>query len=288
MKKFVLCALTLLTLLAACKNDSSSGSGNGIEANPNGLAGNWVALSFCSRINQMGSVLKAMNTGGVPYAYALSFDAAHLDSATCFNGIETWKLPIKINVDTIELVGARPGKSIFLVFDGSGKEFQMFDATGPRTQLDRFTKSNSQPGTTGAQAFRSALNRNLLPERYVVPGKPDQIIRFQPDGNVLGWPEFRRYEVCMAGDCFVTGDQADIVNLSSGRADDSGKTFGLRLTSAGDTLTLYNLVETNPNEKGSSQLGSMAYRFVQAPPEKGLPPTAKPKERPSSPEPPKH
>ncbi len=67
-------ALTLLFI--ACKPDSkSAGDQSGLHNDTRTmLAGHWIAMDFCSRVNQYGSVLDAMTNSHIPYAFGITFD----------------------------------------------------------------------------------------------------------------------------------------------------------------------------------------------------------------------
>lgn len=105
MQKILILILFSIALLSACKQDSktSATEQESQTASPQLLDGHWIAMDFCARANQYGSVLQAMNNAHKPYSYSLTFDRANPDSVGCFNGFETWKVPVKYNVDTLEL-----------------------------------------------------------------------------------------------------------------------------------------------------------------------------------------
>jgi hypothetical protein len=91
--------------------------------------------------------------------------------------------------------------------------------------------------------------------------KPE--IQFTPGGFILNWKPFDRYEVCTAGDCFVMDNDMDIITLSKSTVKDSGEMYGFRYSAQNDTLTLYNLLNTNPAEKGMYETKGVAYRFFR-------------------------
>lgn len=269
MKYFALLVSAATLLFFACKPDAKSGqqtAGPDITAQ---LAGHWIAMDFCSRSNQYGSVLGAMTNSHVPYAYSLSFDPAQPDSVVCHNGMEQWTLPVKFNADTIEMMNARPGKSVFLIYHSQGKkDMSMFDGTTGRVQLDNFIKSGAN-ARDGYSAFTTALNHNLFSgvfgEIGKTTGKPE--IQFTPGGFILNWKPYDRFEVCTAGDCFVMENNMDVITLSKASEKNSGKMFGFKYSAQNDTLTLYNLVNTNPDEKGAYATQGVAHRFFRKPAE---------------------
>ncbi len=267
-KAFFFANLLIFTLLA-CKQDPKISQGvpvhvqPGEQANPTVLAGHWIAMDFCAFANQYGSVLEAMNNSHLPYAYAITFNPAKPDSALCYNAFESWTLPIRYNVDTLELMGARPGKSIFLIYHSNGdKEITMIDPTGDRTQLDRFVKSKA--GTVdGYTAFTTALNHNVLHGVFAPLGKgAGGQITFTPGGFLQGLKGYDRYELCTGGDCFLAGQDIDVITFFDSKDEaKTSKFFGYRYNENNDTLTLYNLVNQNPAEKGMYKVTTPAYKF---------------------------
>ena len=269
MKYYALLFAVASLHLVSCKSDAPSGqqgAGQDITAQ---LAGHWIAMDFCSRSNQYGSVLGAMTNSHVPYAYSLSFDPAKPDSVVCHNGMEQWSLPVKFNADTIEIMNARPGKSVFLIYHSQGKkDMSMFDSTTGKVQMDNFIKSNAN-ARDGYTAFTTALNHNLFSGLFGEIGKTtgNPAIQFTPGGFILNWKPYDRFEVCTAGDCFVMDNNMDIVTLRKASEKDSGVMYGFQYNGTNDTLTLFNLVNTNPEEKGAYTTKGVAYRFFRKPAE---------------------
>jgi len=267
-KAFLFANLLIFTLLA-CKQDpkTSQGAPSNIQAgelaNPTVLAGHWIAIDFCAFANQYGSVLEAMNTGHLPYAYAISFNPVRPDSALCYNAIESWMLPVKFKADTLELVGARAGKSVFLIYhSASDKNITMIDPTGGRVYMDKFIKSKA--GTEdGYTAFTTALNHNVLNGVFTPIGKgAGTQIMFTPGGFLQGLKEYDRYSLCTGGDCFVAGQEIDVITLFDSK--DKAKTskfYGYRYSAQNDTLTIFNLVNSNPEQKGAYKVTTPAFRF---------------------------
>ncbi|MDX1911302.1 MAG: hypothetical protein SFV22_07445 [Saprospiraceae bacterium] len=275
-KAFFLIPALIFTLFA-CKNDPKNTSPNGApahiqpgeQANPTVLAGHWIALDFCAFASQYGSVLQAMNNSHIPYAYSFTFNPARPDSITCYNSFESWTLPVKMRADTIEVLEARPGKSVFLIYHSQEeKDIMMVDPTGPRTRLSRFIKSKA--GTPdGRTAFIMALNHHLFSGVFTPLGKSsNEKINFFPHGAIQGMKEYDRYEVCSGGDCFVAGQDIDVVTLYQAKNKDAtSKFYGYRYSAQNDTLSLYNLVNTNPQEKGMYKVAAPAYKFLRKKPD---------------------
>lgn len=269
-KVFIFANLLIFTLFA-CKQDPKNAAQTnnpshiqpGEQANPTVLAGHWIAMDFCAFANQYGSVLQAMNNAHLPYAYAISFNPVRPDSALCYNGFESWTLPVKFNADTLELVGARPGKSIFLIYHSNmDKDITMIDPTGERVQIDKFIKSKA--GTSnGYDAFTTALNHNLLNGVFTPLGKgTGEKVQFTPGGFLQGLKGYDRYALCTGGDCFVAGQEIDVVTFFDSKDEaKTSKFFGYRYNGQNDTLTVYNLVNSNPDEKSAYKVAAPAYKF---------------------------
>jgi len=267
MNKSILLPAVLAFALLACNQDNKSGTNDKApeQANISVLEGFWIDLDFCARSEQYGSVLGGMNYGHLPYAYAMTFSAAKPDSVQCFNGFESWMLPLSFNADTIELKGARPDKSVFLIYDSQGsKDITMFDPSPSGMQLDRFIKSKA--GTKdGYTAFTAALNNSLFSGAFVPLGAKTKgpNVLFTPGGFIQNFPDFNRYQVCTGGDCFVSADPIDVVTFSNSKKENSAKMFGFKYSNQNDTLTILNLINENPEEKGAYKIGKPAYRFFR-------------------------
>ncbi len=274
MKKVFFFFILSVSFLAACKQDSKT-SGAGQNESPHASAkqldGFWIAMDFCAKANQYGSVLQSMNNGHVPYAYALAFNPAKPDSVVCYNGLETWTLPVKYNVDTLELVGARQGKSVFLVFNSQAqgdRDMTMFDVTTGTALMDRFIKSRAGTKDCGA-AFIVAINHNVLGGLFTSSSKGvTGDVQFTVSGDIKGLKDYDRFELCIAGDCFVAGDAIDVVTFSNSKKENSEKMFGYRFDGQNDALTFYNLINKNPEEKGAYVVGNEVYKLVRRKPAK--------------------
>jgi|GEM_PF-399205 len=270
----LLLSLLIITLFA-CKNEPSTNNVDpnrppdfqaGDLASPMILAGFWIDLDFCARASQYGSVLQTMNTFHLPYAYAFTFNPSNPDSVTCFNAYESWNLPVKYKADTLELVGAKQGKSIFLNYHSQGeKDMTMFDNTSGSTKTDRFIKSKA--GTkNGYQAFTTALNHHLFSGIFAPVGKGGGgKVGFTPGGLLQGVKDYDRYEVCTGGDCFIAGQEIDIVTFYDAKKgkEASEKFFGYRYNGQNDTLSIYNMVNAKPDERGGYKVGTIAYKFAR-------------------------
>lgn len=269
MNKLFLIALAVLCTCVACQQDAQKKGANGSklpEETINMLAGHWVAIDFCARVNNYGGILEAMNETHKPYVYALTFNPAFPDSVECFNGVEQYKLAFTMRVDTIELKGARAeNKSVFLVISDQDKEKEMtmFDPAPSGTQMNRFIKSKAG-AANGYMAFATALNHNLFSGAFTQVGKGGASnILFTPGGFIQKFKDYDRYAVCTAGDCFVAGPYVDIIALKNSQKENAEQVFSFKYSAKRDTLTLYNLVEQNPEEKGIFTIGKPVYTFLR-------------------------
>ena len=276
--------IALIITLLACKNEPKSQDPNRPEnfqagelANPMVLAGHWIDLDFCARASQYGSVLQTMNNSHLPYAYAFTFNPGNPDSVICYNAFESWTLPVKYKQDTLELLGAFQGKSIFLNYHSQGdKDLTMFDNTSGRTVMDNFIKSKA--GTKdGYIAFTTALNHHIFGGVFTPVGKAGGTkVSFTPGGFLQGMKDFDRFEICTGGDCFVAGQDIDIVTLYNAKLgkEASQKFFGYQYNGGNDTLSIFNMVNATPEEKGGFKVGSLAYKYAR---EISVPVITKPK-----------
>lgn len=256
--------LLFFTTLIACKNEPSANAKSEapiVHADIKQLNGHWIAADFCARANQYGSVLGAMNNAHIPYAFTFTFDAEHPDSVTCFNTAESWKLPLSIRLDTIELKEARPGKSLFFMYEPRTKELMLIDGTSGAVQTDRFIKSSAQL-PNGYRVFSMALNKHLFEGSFecIVP-KLDKPVLFNPDASIVNFKDYDRYQVCTGGDCFIVRQPMDIITMANTAKKDPPKMFGFKYSAKNDTLSIYN-IKMDPNVK-AADLGSLAYRFVK-------------------------
>jgi hypothetical protein len=268
MKNWSLILICSIFVLNACRQDGAGGaqqqqqSANRAAELVNLLGGDWIPLDFCARASQYGSVLGAMNNAHLPYVYALSFDPEETDSVRCFNGVESWKCAISIVEDTIEIKNAVQDKSVFLVYHSQeGRDMTMFDATKGQAQMDKFIKSQAK-AKDGYAAFQVALNHHLLNGVFTLKGAgATGPVQFTPGGFILNLRDYDRYELCTGGDCFVAGDQIDVITFSNSKKEGSEVMLGYRYDGTNDNLTIYRLVNTNPDEKFAYKVGSVLYEF---------------------------
>jgi hypothetical protein len=265
MKKLAFLFLMGGLLFFACKDDKPAANGTETEenkpANPLDLSGHWFAMDFCSRAGQYGSVLGAMNNSHMPYAYAMFFDVENPDSVRCYNGEESWTLPVSYNVDTLELKGAKDGKSVFLMYDSQGERgMTMFDGTSGRTRTTAFMKSKAN-AANAYMAFATALNHNLLGGMFVQAGGGRDTIQFTPGGFITNFGPFDRYQICTTGDCFVTGSEIDVITMGNSKEPEKRTQFGFRYNTQMDELSLHRLTPNPSNDKAVYTVGPVAYTF---------------------------
>lgn len=270
-KAFLFANLLIFTLLSCKQDPKNAGQSNlpahlqpGEKANPMVLAGNWIALDFCARANQYGSVLQTMNNSHVPYAYAINFNPAKPDSALCYNATKFWMMKIQYNEDTLQLLGDPSGKPIYLIYHSNiEKDITMFDPTGPKLKMDRFIKSKAE-APEAYTAFTTALNHNILNGTFTAFGNTKGTngpVRFNTNGFMEGFKDFDRYVICTGGDCMVAGQEIDVITFYSPKTDLKPNPFGFRYNGQNDTLTLYNLINATPDVQGSYKVGAPAYKF---------------------------
>ena len=257
----------LLLIASACKNDKSDNKTDaaaGQTASPEQLTGHWISRDFISRVSQYGSVIQTINNSHRPYAYGMTFNPSIPDSIMCFDGQKSWNLPVVYDHDTLEMKGANSGKSIFMMFDGKQRErtLTMINSTNGRAEMDVFIKAKGDI-QNAEQAFRVAVNHNSLGGRFTPLSKGAQTLTFIPEGKVSGMPGLDRYEICLVGDCFVGGNNFDVVTFSNSREENSNKLMGFTLGNTNDTLTLYNLINPKPGEKVAQTLGAVYGKYLR-------------------------
>jgi hypothetical protein len=140
----------------------------------------------------------------------------------------------------------------------------MFDGTSGNTYMDKFIKSKAG-AQNGSASFQVALNHNLFNGTFSrVGGKADEKIQFTPGGVVMNLEPFKRYEVCSGGDCFMTLEPIDVIILKSAVDGKVKETYmGFKYNGRNDTLTFYQLNNTNAEEKGAYAIGKPAYSFAR-------------------------
>lgn len=268
MNKYIFIALSSAALAyVACQNDTKAGDKQaGTPASGaalNAIAGNWIAIDFCSFAGKHGSVLKAMNSTHKPYAYAVTLSSHKPDSALCFNGMESYYLPIKIKGDTlVELIGARPGKSIFLEYHPSGnKDMTMYDGTlGPAVTNQMIKARNNDK--SGYESFLTALNHHLFPGNFHTKGNRTAV-QFTSEGEISGLPEYDRFEVCTAGDCFMAAQEIDVISFKNSKTPETVDYYGYRFSEDLKDLTIFELINAKPDEKGTYQVGKAKYTLTR-------------------------
>ncbi|MFN4079597.1 MAG: hypothetical protein ACK4NS_01750 [Saprospiraceae bacterium] len=262
--------LTALVLFVSCKNDTSKPSEPQTpHASPNLLGGHWIAMDFCRRASQYGSVVRAIDAAPTPFAFGVTFTTIKPDSVTCYNGIEEWTLGVKYRKDTLEMPHAMGDRSAFWIYDSGGdRKLTLFGVENNSVYLHEYIKSTAG-AANGMLAFRTALNANLFSGAFLlISAKSQNQILFTPGGFINGMQDFDRYEVCVSGDCFATESTArsDVMTLRNSKKEGSETIFAWEYNDNADTLTLYNLRNTHPQEKGAYARAGIAYRFLRKKP----------------------
>ena len=262
--------LTAIAVFFSCKNDpANTPAAQNPYASPDLLGGHWIAMDFCRRANQYGSVVRAMDAAPTPFAYGITFTTIKPDSVTCSNGLEEWTLGVKYRKDTLEMPKAMGDRSAFWIYDSGGdRKLTLFGVENNSVYLHEYIKS-SAGATNGLLAFRTALNANLFSGAFFLIGdKSQEQILFTPGGFINGFEPFDRYEVCVNDDCFVTRalENFDIMTLRNSKKEGAETLFAWQYNANADTLTLYKLRNTNPEEKGAYARDGVAYRFLRKKP----------------------
>jgi hypothetical protein len=274
----VLLGASALFFIAACqqKSDASNSGTNNSGAQhadvKTTLAGRWVAIDFCSRVSSEGSVAKIFNQRSRPFAVVMEFSAQTPGTVLCGDGDTTWQVPIKINVDTIELIHAVGDKSVFLVYEPDTKDLQMFNTTSKPAQMDRFTKSTGSMGTIN-YTFAMALNHNLLNGTYASSGNK---IQFEPSGTMTELGGYNRYRVCIGRECLPDGTNLDAIQLWKQGVTNSPKWFGIRMSPGSDTLSIFDLVQKKTDSTTTNVPGAVKFRLVRQKPAPQQPKTTPP------------
>ena len=90
-------------------------------------------------------------------------------------------------------------------------------------------------------------------------------VQFTPGGFLQGVKDYDRFEICTGGDCFIAGQDIDIVtfyNAKKGK-EASEKFLGYRYNGQNDTLSIYNMVNAKPQDKGGYKVGTLAYKYAR-------------------------
>lgn len=270
MKNILFTVYALCLVFMSCKNETPStteksqapGFVPGPSATPDILAGKWYASDFVARAGDYGSVIRAQNASHVPYTYALYFNPNVKDSVTCYNGFESWSLPVVFKKDTLELKNAVSGKSVYLVYSSvTDKSLTLFDNTGASAQNDRFLRTSGDV-LTGYDAFTAALYHGIFQGLFQLApgGKP---VIFNPNGRIENFPDYDTYSVCTGGNCFVTGSDMDVATLSNSKKPGSEAIYGFAFSLKKDTLSFYTLEKVATNEKAAYKEKGVKYRLLR-------------------------
>jgi hypothetical protein len=256
---FLLSFILVTGFFTACKSDPKNTANKNSSSTIQAIAGAWISEDFIGFATQYRSVLEARNNGRAPFAYALTFDILRPNQVICDNGFETFPLNINIVADTIEMKNAVQGKSIFLVYDSqSSKKIAMYDVSHGNIEISYFTKAPASADAIAYQAFLAKLNKAIIVGKYnMVKGKNQVPVSFNEDGSITGL-EYNKYELCTNGDCFVTGTAIDVVSFFK-ENNTQPVFFGYRITPGKDKITLYELKNEKPEEKGAYTVGAPVY-----------------------------
>jgi hypothetical protein len=248
--------------LFSCKNEPKTTKTSSINASNVMLAGNWLAIDFIARASDAQSTVKAKENNMEPYAYAFSFTNALKDSVNCFNESKTWRLPVRFNVDTVEIKNATPeGKSVYLVYhSGTDKTMDLINTTSNTPTIQRFTRTQAvlmEPYV----AFNIALNTNFFRTKYQLINKKDADVIFGQDGQVTGLPNIDFFRLCIAGNCRVAGEFHDVIYLGNSKTK-TGEFYEFRSSVQRDSFFIYNLKSETPTIPKSSVIKNTAFTLI--------------------------
>lgn len=99
---------------------------------------------------------------------------------------------------------------------------------------------------------------------YTSAGKSKGTVQFLSTGEVTGLEGYDRFEVCTGGDCFVAGQESDVLILSNSKTKDAPKYAGFKFTPNRTALTLYELTPGSSDQKGTAQKGAVLYTFTRS------------------------
>jgi hypothetical protein len=267
MNNFYLLPILGIFLFFACKNDPKTGpnttNGSSINASNDVLTGNWVAADFISRAGTNGSLVKAKENNMNPYALAFNFSSKIKDSVTCYDSRKNWRLPVRINVDTVEIKGATSdGKSVYLIYHSStDKSIDLINTTGTAPTIQRFTRTKAAE-MDAFVAFNMALNVNFFNKKYKLTGKKNTEVTFSHDGEVQGLPSVNFYRLCTGGDCMVAGEFQDIIYMGDSKTR-TGDYYGFRSSVQQDSLIIYKMKPENTTEKKNYKITGTAFSLLK-------------------------
>jgi hypothetical protein len=249
-----------IALLVSCKNDPKITNSSSSSATNFTLAGNWLAVDFIARASDNQSTVKAKENNMEPYAYAFSFTNELKDSINCFNETKAWRLPVRFNVDTVEIKNATPeGKSVYLVYHPStDKSIDLINTASTSPTIQRFTRTNAVQMEPYV-AFNMALNSNFFRTKYKLANKNATEVIFGQDGQVTGLPNVDFFRLCIGGDCRV--EFKDVIYLGDSKTK-KGEFFAFRSSVQHDSLLIYNLKSKTPEIKKSSEIVSIAHTLL--------------------------
>lgn len=201
--------------------------------------GNWILANYVDSVKQYHSIAKVKHTGMQELVFK-----RHTDSVCVIdNGFEKYVLPYELmNANQLRVQKFNQDEhtdlfineyAYYLSYDTKGVRYVFVK---PDERLIDTTTSDGWP-----ESYRRVLNSVTLAGYYLT--QQNDTVNFRLNGDVAGWSQARRYEVCIGGDCrnFYDGD---LVQLSSG---DEINYYAWELT--GNELVLYKLKDqSRPNE----------------------------------------
>jgi len=224
--------------------------------NKGNLQGNWVNQDVID------SLLKYKSFKNIDNYYCTEFIVHTQDSIYFINGqIEGWESSYKTVNDTqieVKEFGVEKLTNFFI----NPEKTQLFiedKVNKKKHNFQRIKAYNWLKNANGIyEAFPRIINEKLFAGEYKVVNDTgnitDQKISFETDGTVKGINNFKRYKICINGDCQCIRD-ADMIEFSTDSKQNYFEPIGWDIPKGwafkGDTLIFYNLKNLSlPDEKG--------------------------------------
>jgi hypothetical protein len=267
MKFNVVLTFFAIIIFLSCKNDpivsKNKGNASTSHASNDRLLGNWLATDFISRAMASASIVNAKNNNMEPYALAFSFNYQLKDSVNCFDSRRNWRLPVRFNVDTVEIKNATSeGKSIFMVYNsGTDQSIDLINTTGASPTIQRFTRTRTAE-MDAFTAFNMALNVGFFKNEFTLAGKSGNKVTFLQDGQVTGLSGIDFYRLCTGGDCMVAGEFQDVIYLGNSELK-KGDFYGFRSSVQRDSFLIYKMKSDEPIEKKNYKITGTAFTLLR-------------------------
>ncbi|CAN5371440.1 hypothetical protein BH11BAC2_BH11BAC2_10720 [soil metagenome] len=116
-------------------------------------------------------------------------------------------------------------------------------------------QANGSTFTKSEKGFIELVNEKIISGKYfLATGKTRDTIIFTNKGDIENWNSWKKYEICIAGDCTSMSEEpANIINLSNGEAGDFF-VWKILSDSIKMALVLYPLSPELPDIKGERKI----------------------------------